>query len=232
MTLIIPWGAMVAGRILATILFIVLPNSLAPVANIGSLVSLVGLILFYYVLYQMLNELKNVTKNPAFQWWPIIIPIYNIIFPPHDASSGSDEGQADGGCTGADAKPDSLLVPRAVRARVGLERHRRAFAARLKTSHKRKKARVATCDAGFFLRGLDVTAKPLPIDNVLGEVRDAIARAGACVPRSSARRRKDHARAADVARYRFARRDRSRAASHGRAHGGTTRRGRTRRKNR
>ncbi len=80
MTLVIPWGAMVAGRILATILFIVLPTSLAPVANIGSLVSLVGLILFYYVLYQMLNELKNVTKNPAFAWWPIIVPIYNIIF--------------------------------------------------------------------------------------------------------------------------------------------------------
>jgi hypothetical protein len=80
MTLAIPWGAMVVGRILTTILIIVLPNSLMMLANLGSLVSLVGLILFYFVCYQMLNELKNVTKNPQFAWWPIIVPIYNIIY--------------------------------------------------------------------------------------------------------------------------------------------------------
>ncbi len=80
MTLVIPYGILIAGSILRTILAIILPASLMVVSNVGSLVSLVGMVLLVYIWMQMANELKSVTKNPAFNWWPILIPVYGIIY--------------------------------------------------------------------------------------------------------------------------------------------------------
>jgi hypothetical protein len=80
MTFLIPFGIIVLGNIITRVLFIILPVSLYSLANLGQLVGLVGTVLFVYIWYQMVNELKSVTKNPAFHWWPILVPIYNIIY--------------------------------------------------------------------------------------------------------------------------------------------------------
>jgi hypothetical protein len=81
MTLLIPIGVIVVGRIIATILAIVFSGSgLALLANIGTLVALAGYVLFVYVWAQMVKELKSVTNNQGFAWWPMIVPIYNIIY--------------------------------------------------------------------------------------------------------------------------------------------------------
>lgn len=76
MTLLIPYGIIVVGNVLGQIL----AHILGILALVGSLVSLVGVVLLVYLWMQMANELKNVTKNPNFNWWPIIVPIYGIIY--------------------------------------------------------------------------------------------------------------------------------------------------------
>ncbi len=66
-------------------------------------------------------------------------------------------------------------------ARVGLERHRRAFAAGLVTSVTKYQRPALPCATRAFSISPVHKVQSLPIDEVLGEVRDAIARAGACV---------------------------------------------------
>ncbi len=80
MTFLVPFGIIVLGNIITRILLMILPVSLYAVANLGSLVALAGAILFIYIWVQLANELKSVTKNPAFNWWPILVPIYNWIY--------------------------------------------------------------------------------------------------------------------------------------------------------
>jgi hypothetical protein len=80
MTFLVPFGIIMLGNILTRVLLAILPVSLYAVANLGQLVALVGSILFVYIWFQLANELKSVTKNAAFNWWPILIPIYNIIY--------------------------------------------------------------------------------------------------------------------------------------------------------
>ncbi len=80
MTFLIPFGIIVVGNIITRVLFMILPVSLYAVANIGQLVVLAGAVLMIYIWVQLVNELKSVTKNPAFAWWPILVPIYNIIY--------------------------------------------------------------------------------------------------------------------------------------------------------
>ena len=78
MTYAIPLGCMV---ILPTIF-----NIIASVAGIGligligSLAALAGLVIWYINIIKMTNELKSVTGNQAFSWFPYIIPVYNIIW--------------------------------------------------------------------------------------------------------------------------------------------------------
>ncbi len=76
MTLVIPFGIIVVSQILGA----VLSHIVSILALVGMLGSLVGMGLYLFICYQMLNELKSVTKNPQFQWWPIIVPIYQIIY--------------------------------------------------------------------------------------------------------------------------------------------------------
>ncbi len=46
-------------------------------SGLGSLISLVGLVITIINIVKMTNELKAVTGNPGFAWWPIFIPCYN-----------------------------------------------------------------------------------------------------------------------------------------------------------
>jgi hypothetical protein len=45
---------------------------------LGSLSSLVGAVLALVMVIKMVNEMKAVTRNDGFAWWPIFIPIYSI----------------------------------------------------------------------------------------------------------------------------------------------------------
>jgi hypothetical protein len=82
MTFLMPMICFFGGAILATIMGI-----LAGVTGVGAL-GLVGS-LFYLVGFlgaaffglsatiKMVNEVKSVTKNAAFAWWPVLVPFYN-----------------------------------------------------------------------------------------------------------------------------------------------------------
>jgi hypothetical protein len=78
MTILIPIGLSVVGNILGTVLVAV--TGVYALAYIGQLIGLVGTVFALLQFYQMLNEIKSVTKNESFQWWFILIPIYNIIW--------------------------------------------------------------------------------------------------------------------------------------------------------
>ena len=78
MTLVIPLAIIVGGNILTTILVMV--TGVYALGYVGQLCALAGSALAVYQFYQMANEVKYVTKNPDFNWWPILIPIYNIIW--------------------------------------------------------------------------------------------------------------------------------------------------------
>jgi hypothetical protein len=76
MTLLIPYGLMVGGNIVGAIL----SHIIGILGLVGSLVSLVGTVLYFLVCYQMWNELKNTTKNPQFAIWPIIVPVWGALY--------------------------------------------------------------------------------------------------------------------------------------------------------
>jgi hypothetical protein len=81
MTMLIPYGLIIGANILTNIVVMVLPASLAGILSlVFSLLSLVGSVLALIQIYQMLNEIKSVTKNESFNWWFIFIPIYSIIW--------------------------------------------------------------------------------------------------------------------------------------------------------
>ncbi len=75
MTLLIPVGLAVIGNIVGSILVGV--TEMALFGIIGSLISLVGAVLGLMAIIKMTNELKSVTGNTGFAWWPIFIPFYN-----------------------------------------------------------------------------------------------------------------------------------------------------------
>jgi hypothetical protein len=74
MTLLLPFGVLVAGSILSTILVMIAPS----LAFLGSLVSLGGSVWFILITIPMINELKSVTQNASLAWWPILIPFYSM----------------------------------------------------------------------------------------------------------------------------------------------------------
>jgi hypothetical protein len=51
---------------------------IAAIGLLGSISSLVGSILYLVSVIKMVGELKAVTRNDGFAWWPIFIPIYSI----------------------------------------------------------------------------------------------------------------------------------------------------------
>jgi hypothetical protein len=85
MTLLVPMAGFVGG-VLISIVFTVLAvaTGAAALALVGSLLCLVlvlgGAVIGLLNLIKMVGEVKSVTRNDAFAWWPILVPIYNIIW--------------------------------------------------------------------------------------------------------------------------------------------------------
>ena len=74
MTFLLPFGLIVVGNIVGSILVAV--TEMALFGAVGSLVSLVGVVLYVVAAIKMTNELKSVTGNESFAWWPMFIPFY------------------------------------------------------------------------------------------------------------------------------------------------------------
>jgi hypothetical protein len=76
MTFLVPALVMFGGFILGAILMV------ASLPLIGSLLilagALAGAVMFLLSAIKMVNEVKAVTKNAAFPWWPIFVPVYSI----------------------------------------------------------------------------------------------------------------------------------------------------------
>jgi hypothetical protein len=73
MTWLVPWGVMFGGSIVGSIL----ASLITPILGlISTLALLAGAVMLLLSAIKMVNELKTVTRNTAFAWWPIIVPIY------------------------------------------------------------------------------------------------------------------------------------------------------------
>jgi hypothetical protein len=73
MTWLLPVLVMVGGIIAGAILAIAISPTLAIVSTLGVLV---GGLWYLILTIQMATELKAVTGNPSFAWWPVLIPLY------------------------------------------------------------------------------------------------------------------------------------------------------------
>jgi hypothetical protein len=74
MTFLVPALVMFGGIILGLILSFVY----APLGMLALLFVLAGSVMFLLSAIKMVNELKAVTKNAMFPWWPIFVPVYSI----------------------------------------------------------------------------------------------------------------------------------------------------------
>ena len=64
------FGGSIVGSVLASLI--------TPILGLISTVAfLAGFVMYLLSAIKMVNELKVVTRNAAFAWWPIIVPIYN-----------------------------------------------------------------------------------------------------------------------------------------------------------
>ena len=78
MTLVIPFAIMFVTPVIFGILASILEiGALALIGNIGLLA---GWILWLMNVIKMTNEMKAVTRNDAFAWWPVLIPIYQLLW--------------------------------------------------------------------------------------------------------------------------------------------------------
>jgi len=83
MTLLVPYG-LIFGGVVVSIIFGIIAAAAgsAIIGLLGMLVSLVcylgGAVLAIVSLVKMVNEVKSVTRNTAFAWWPIFVPVYSI----------------------------------------------------------------------------------------------------------------------------------------------------------
>ena len=75
MTLLLPFGLIVVGNIVGSVLVSI--TEVGALGLVGSLVSLAGSVIYIIAAIKMTNELKAVTGNPSFAWWPMFIPFYN-----------------------------------------------------------------------------------------------------------------------------------------------------------
>jgi hypothetical protein len=73
MTWLLPGLVIFGGSILSTILGFVY----GPLASLSGLFFLAGMVMYLLSAIKMVGELNTVTRNTAFPWWPIIVPIYN-----------------------------------------------------------------------------------------------------------------------------------------------------------
>jgi hypothetical protein len=77
MTLLIPLVILVVGPIVVGILAGI--TGIAALAYLANVFQLVGLVLFYLPLFQMVNEVRSVTRETPFPVWFLLIPIYGLI---------------------------------------------------------------------------------------------------------------------------------------------------------
>jgi hypothetical protein len=79
----------------------------AEISLVGSLASLAGIVLLYVSIIKMANELKAVTRNDAFAWWPVFIPVFQIywmwILVPQEVAKAKQ-------MTGVQAPPRGIVV--------------------------------------------------------------------------------------------------------------------------
>jgi len=74
MTWLVPGLVIFGGSIVGS----VLASLITPILGlISTLAFLAGAVMYLLSAIKMVNELKIVTRNAAFAWWPIIVPIYN-----------------------------------------------------------------------------------------------------------------------------------------------------------
>jgi hypothetical protein len=76
MTFLMPVAVVVAGSIVGAILGMIL----RPLGIVGNLLSLAGSVWTLLIAIQMINEVKAVTRNDGFAWWPLFVPLYNIYY--------------------------------------------------------------------------------------------------------------------------------------------------------
>jgi hypothetical protein len=75
MTFLLPIAVMFGGSIIGTVLAIALSS---PALSLLSTLSVLGGGIWYLLFtIQMVNELKAVTGNAGFAWWPVLVPFYN-----------------------------------------------------------------------------------------------------------------------------------------------------------
>jgi hypothetical protein len=73
MTWLLPGLVIFGGSVLSTILGFIY----GPLASLSGLFFLAGMVMYLLSAIKMVGELNTVTRNTAFAWWPIIVPIYN-----------------------------------------------------------------------------------------------------------------------------------------------------------
>ncbi len=74
MTWLLPFIVIVGGGTVATILSFVVPR----LALIAPLAELAGSVWFLVLAIAMVGEVRSVTRNTSFAWWPILVPIYGM----------------------------------------------------------------------------------------------------------------------------------------------------------
>jgi hypothetical protein len=74
MTFLLPLAVMFGGVIVCTILAALISWAFS---LLSILFVLAGTAWYVLLAIQMVNEVKAVTRNEAFAWWPILIPIYH-----------------------------------------------------------------------------------------------------------------------------------------------------------
>jgi hypothetical protein len=76
MVLVLPLAVIWGGIFFCSILGAVLQSG--GIASLGMLFALAGTAWMVIIAIQMINELKAVTRNAAFPWWPIFVPVYSL----------------------------------------------------------------------------------------------------------------------------------------------------------
>jgi hypothetical protein len=75
MTLVLPMAVVFGGIVVSVVGGII---GVSIVGLLGSLISLGGFVWYLLFLIQMAGELKAVTGNASFAWWPILVPFYGL----------------------------------------------------------------------------------------------------------------------------------------------------------
>jgi hypothetical protein len=74
MTWLVPGLVIFGGSILSSILAALISPS---IGSLSGLFFLAGGVMYLLSAIKMVNELKAVTRNDGFAWWPILVPLYN-----------------------------------------------------------------------------------------------------------------------------------------------------------